>query len=643
MHSGLKAPLRHSERRKAADRRPFFYAICYLERLCRAGKGCALSSLFEELKRRNVFRVAIAYVAVAWLALQVADIVFENFGTPDWVMKTLMFLLAIGFPLAVLFAWAFEMTPEGLKREREVDRSASITRETGQRLNRVIIGVLLVAVCSLLVDKFLLQNGPQVAASTEKSVAVLPFVTMSRGPDDEYFADGLTEEILNSLTRVPELLVTARTSAFHFKGKDMPIPEIASQLGVAHVVEGSVRRDGDRMRVTAQLIRAADGFHLWSENYDRETEDTFGVQTDIAEKIASALDVFLDEETLEDMRSSGFRNPEAFVAYQKGQKIYNEAHNHWSLIEQLKEANTWFDRVIELEPGASRAYLARVDYYTHLLGDNFTTLSDEQRADAEERFRADLDAAVRTATDEASRSAARFDRAVLTGNWREIRPILDDYTQMADCPTAAWLNTNTLEYGMASEVLELSERLVACDPRNPFGWWYVMQAHMWLGDAASAVEVGEQAVATVDHATLRMALFHAYIMAGRLDNAEYLLSRENGSDEDLADRRLTLATARADIDEIAVQEALMMRDHADRLDVVLNYLPRTGDRETSNRIAAELDALPYGYLALMNTASFCMCGAPWDIEETPNFKKRIEDAGFEWPPASPIEWPLKDW
>ena len=274
-----------------------------------------MSSLFEELRRRNVFRVAIAYVAVAWLVLQVADVVFESFGTPDWVMKTLMFLLAIGFPMAVLFAWAFEMTPEGLKREREVDRSQSITQETGQKLNRTIIVVLLAAVGFLLVDKFMLRESTPdaqttAAASVEKSVAVLPFVAMSRGEDDEFFADGLTEEILNSLTRVPELLVTARTSAFHFKGKDIPIPEIAAQLGVAHIVEGSVRRDGDRLRVTAQLVRATDGFHLWSENYDRETDDTFGVQTDIAEKIASALDVFLDDETLEQMRSAGFRNPQ---------------------------------------------------------------------------------------------------------------------------------------------------------------------------------------------------------------------------------------------------------------------------------------------------------------------------------------------
>jgi TolB-like protein len=236
-------------------------------------------SLFAELQRRNVVRVAIAYAVVAWLLAQVADIAFDNFGAPDWVPKSVLFVLILGFPLAVFFAWAFELTPEGVKREKDVDRSQSITNVTGRKLNRLIIAVLVLAVGFLLVDKFVLQPVPEEViadapvADVDKSVAVLPFVAMSSGPDDEFFADGLTEEILNSLAQLPDLLVTARTSAFAFKGIDVSIPEIAAQLGVANVVEGSVRRSGDRLRVTAQLIRAEDGFHLWSETYERSTAD----------------------------------------------------------------------------------------------------------------------------------------------------------------------------------------------------------------------------------------------------------------------------------------------------------------------------------------------------------------------------------
>ncbi len=227
-----------------------------------------------ELKRRNVIKVAIAYAVVAWLIAQVTELALDSFAAPDWVIKTVLFLLAIGFPLALFLVWAFELTPEGIKLEKDVDRSESITHFTGRKLDFIVIGVLAVALILFAVDKFVLQQdeqevataqesgGPPAAPATEKSVAVLPFRAMSNGPDDEYFADGLTEEILNSLTQLPELLVTARTSAFYFKDKNLPIQEIASTLGVANVVEGSVRRDGQRLRITAQLNRAADGFHL---------------------------------------------------------------------------------------------------------------------------------------------------------------------------------------------------------------------------------------------------------------------------------------------------------------------------------------------------------------------------------------------
>ena len=200
-------------------------------------------SLFAELKRRNVIRVAIAYAIVAWVIAQVAEFAFENFGAPDWVLKSVVVLLLLGLPLAVFFAWAFELTPDGIKREKEVDRSRSIVTQTGRKLDRMIIAVLVIALAWFGWDKFYVGRdvAPPVADNTvqapavaqkDKSVAVLPFLAMSSGPDDEYFADGLTEEILNSLAQLPELLVTARTSAFSFKGQDVPIQQIATALGV---------------------------------------------------------------------------------------------------------------------------------------------------------------------------------------------------------------------------------------------------------------------------------------------------------------------------------------------------------------------------------------------------------------------------
>ena len=258
-------------------------------------------SLFNELKRRNVFRVGFAYIVMAWLVLQVADVILNNIIAPGWVFHVLLLFLAIGFPFAVFFAWAFELTPEGLKKEKDVDRSKSITRVTGRKLDYGVIAVLVLALAYFTFDKFVLdpsRDAELVQATTEavaeqatesgkaeitdKSIAVLPFVNMSNDPDQEYFSDGISEELLNVLAQFPGLKVAARTSAFQFKGQNRDIVGIAKQLHVNHVLEGSVRKSGNRLRITAQLIDAESGFHLWSETYDRELDDIFAIQDEIS-------------------------------------------------------------------------------------------------------------------------------------------------------------------------------------------------------------------------------------------------------------------------------------------------------------------------------------------------------------------------
>ena len=289
--------------------------------------------LVSELRRRNVFRVAIAYAIIGWIVLQIGDVLAPALRLPDWMVSALAFFLILGFPASLVFAWAFELTPDGIRREKDVDRNKSITHITGRKLDYLIIAVLALALTVFAFDEWVIEPSREadlVQRTTEaktadaieakesvvpaESVAVLPFVAMSNGPDDEYFADGLTEEILNSLSHVPGLLVTARTSAFAFKGQDVPVPKIADQLGVAHIVEGSVRPAGEQMRITVQLVRAADGFHLWSNSYDRSRDDILGIQSEIAEKVATALGVFLNEEQLRKMYAEGVNDPEAFSA-----------------------------------------------------------------------------------------------------------------------------------------------------------------------------------------------------------------------------------------------------------------------------------------------------------------------------------------
>jgi TolB-like protein len=257
-------------------------------------------SFIAELKRRNVFRVAIAYVAVGWLVLQVAALLLPAFELPNAYLKALIGAFAIGFIPALVLAWVYELTPEGLKRESEVDRTQSVTHLTGRKLDFLVIGVLGAVVVLLLLDKFVLAPrvtarvaaaapGAAAVPAADASIAVLPFIDLSQAKDQEYFSDGLSEELLDLLAKVPNLRVIARTSSFSFKGKNADIATIAAALKVAHVLEGSVRKSGNTLRITAQLIRTADSSHVWSETYDREMTDIFKVQDEIAAAVGGGL------------------------------------------------------------------------------------------------------------------------------------------------------------------------------------------------------------------------------------------------------------------------------------------------------------------------------------------------------------------
>ena len=327
-------------------------------------------SFFSELKRRNVFKVAVAYAVAAWLLLQITDLVLENINAPDWVMQVFMLAMAVGFPLAIIVAWAYEITPDGVKLEKHVDRSKSTTTQTGKQLNRGIIVILSVAVVFLLTERFREQTGLQkqipearlptetvypehkpVSATRAKSIAVLPFVNMSADPDNEYFSDGIAEEILNVLARIPELKVAARTSAFAYKGNNINIAGIARDLNVDHVLEGSVRKAGDHVRITAQLIKADDGHHLWSATFDRELTNIFAIQDEIATSIAEALKVTLELDSGAAGNLTGTNNTEAYDAYLRGV-------NQWHLRtgESLFNSISLFEKAIGIDPGFARAH-----------------------------------------------------------------------------------------------------------------------------------------------------------------------------------------------------------------------------------------------------------------------------------------------
>ena len=332
-------------------------------------------SLLNELKRRNVFRVGIAYAVTSWLLIQVSDILLESIGAPPWVMQTMFVLLAVGFVITLFFAWAFELTPEGVKKEKDVDRSASIAPRTGQKLNLGIVALLVITLAYVAYDKLvldgLLETGsvttselpatqaetpadpaPMIEifepADTQKSIVVLPFINMSNDPDQEYFSDGLSEELLNVLAQVKDLRVISRTSAFAFKGKDIDIPTIAAQLGVSHVLEGSVRKAGNDVRITAQLIEVATDSHLWSDAYNRNLENIFEIQEEISKAIAAELQVTLGT-------SANTGNPtdnlEAWQLFLRGRNLYQNRGE-----AQLERSVSLLKQAVALDPGFADAW-----------------------------------------------------------------------------------------------------------------------------------------------------------------------------------------------------------------------------------------------------------------------------------------------
>lgn len=316
-----------------------------------------MSSIFQELKRRNVFRVGAAYVVVAWLIIQFIGTISDPLSLPEWTEAFFIVVLTTGLPLVLLFAWAFEITPDGLKKTRDVKTEGSVTATTGKKLNYAIIAVLVLSLGYFLWERQgLVEQAERTAAvgvdatevtqtSSAASIAVLPFVNMSADPDQEYFSDGISEELLNLLAKIPNLHVPARTSSFQFKGQNLDISEIAKQLNVKHILEGSVRRADVRIRVTAQLIEARTGYHLWSDSYDRELDDIFAIQEEIAAAIVAALSETLGLQVDAAPQVRAAANPEAYNAHLLAQHQIKKRTN-----ADIKASIINYERALEFDP-----------------------------------------------------------------------------------------------------------------------------------------------------------------------------------------------------------------------------------------------------------------------------------------------------
>jgi TolB-like protein len=487
-------------------------------------------SFFDELKRRNVFRVGAAYAVAAWVLLQMFDVIGEILELPLWGGKLILLALVIGFFLVLILAWFYELTPEGVKRDYEVDRSQSITPRTGQKLNRITIALLGIAVAVLLADRFIPGEQPDelvssarqaaAAAAADKSIAVLPFVNMSADPDNEYFSDGIAEEILNVLARIPELKVAARTSAFAYKGTNANITEIGRDLRVSHVLEGSVRKSGDQVRVTAQLIRADNGYHLWSETYDRQLVNIFAIQDEIATSIADALKVTLDIDGGTAGNLTGTTNTDAYDAYLKG-------INQWHLRtgESLYNSIRLFEEAIALDPQFARAHAGLALTYAVIM--DYTEMPpDQARARARQAAEAALaidpglveaaTALIYTVDDlevqlQYAEQAIALNPSFATAHqWYattlqllgELDAAREEYLQALDLdPRSRIINSNLAELHMLAadweEAERVLERLLSWAPDYTYGMRQLFLVRLARGDNPGAGAIGRRMARTL--------------------------------------------------------------------------------------------------------------------------------------------------
>jgi TolB-like protein/Tfp pilus assembly protein PilF len=356
----LRSMLAVDPEERPASARELMEAIeeCWLK--LTGGDETTRRSFFAELQRRNVYKVAVAYAVVAWLLMQVASQIFPFFEIPNWTIRLVIMLLALGFPIALVLAWAFELTPEGIKRTEEVNLSKSIRRKTGRKLDFLIIAVLLLVIAALLFQRFHPKVAPAIASSPEKSIAVLPFENLSRDPDNAYFADGVQEEVLTRLASIAGLKVISRTSTQQYQSKPRNLREIAQQLGVANILEGSVQKAADQVRVNVQLVNAQTDSHLWADTYDRKLTDIFGVESEIAKRIAEALQAKLTGHEEQALAVKPTNNPEAYDVYLRGLAFY--ARTAYSRDFALKAVDS-YERAVQLDPNFAVAWarLSRAD------------------------------------------------------------------------------------------------------------------------------------------------------------------------------------------------------------------------------------------------------------------------------------------
>ena len=456
-------------------------------------------SFFAELKRRNVIRVATAYVVASWLIIQVIETIFPAFGFGDGAIRLVITILAIAFVPVLVFSWVFELTPQGLAKEVSVEQERSITRFTGKKLDRAIMLLLALAVGYFAFDKFVVdprRDATLVAKTVEQarsealnqparapSIAVLPFVNMSDDVSNEYFSDGLSEELLNLLTKIPELKVASRSSAFSFKGKDFKISDVGRELNVAHVLEGSVRKSGNLIRVTAQLIKVDDGYHMWSETWDRTLDNIFVIQDEIAAAVVEQLEVAL----LGNVPHAEQTDPEAY-------SLFLQARHFSNLLtpEGWEQSTKLYEQVLAIDPDYALAWAGLSRNYINLAGYNLLS-PEEGYGLAREAAEKALAINPETSTAHAALGwiSMHFDGDLEAAGRHFERALELDPNNLATIRNAA---TYCYALGRLDYAIALGEFSVARDPVNPSAYFNLSHHYVVAGLHDEAIAAAQAAL-----------------------------------------------------------------------------------------------------------------------------------------------------
>ncbi len=477
-----------------------------------------MSNFYEELKRRNVVRVGIAYVVAGWLILQFVDVVVPIIGLPEMFAKGVLILLLIGLPVALAISWAFEMTPQGMMKTENVDADASISHSTGRKLDRMIIVALVVALGYFIWER---QTGDSIIGFThgvaDKSIAVLPFADLSPGGDQKYFADGIAEEILNVLTQASDLKVAGRTSSFSFKGQSQDLKVIGEQLGVAHILEGSIRKSGNRIRITAQLVSTADGFHLWSQSYDRDLDNIFAVQDEISRAIVDALQVKL---AFGEQAVGATDGPdiEAYGLYLRGRQ---------SLIKRspqdLADAIRFLEVAILLDPKFADAYAAKA--MTHTMNAAYGNWKPNVEGFATSKQA--IDRALEIDPDNSEALLARGITMLYLGrDWSAAKAALDRALEIApnNSEILNFMGDYWIRIGNVEAAIEYDRRAYALDPLRIGNIFDLGIDHFLLGHDAEALKFADEADAAAPNiyagASLRATVLFAQ---SRYDDLEAMI------------------------------------------------------------------------------------------------------------------------